>query len=163
MKALGTDHRKEAEVGGVPGHIEGRHGPSWVRYADLLAKFCCRRRLRQMRNDYVGWVYILYAGVVYKMFSRGSDLDTTSFFIPPVRPALRGHPFKVLQVPCRQLRRKSSFSTRVVKYWNRLPTPIVTAPSVNSFKRQFDSAWEEVFAEVPLIPLRLNLPSPPPI
>ncbi len=25
VKALGTDHRKEVEVGGVPGHIEGRH------------------------------------------------------------------------------------------------------------------------------------------
>ncbi len=25
MKALDTAHRKEVEVGGVPGHIEGRH------------------------------------------------------------------------------------------------------------------------------------------
>ncbi len=25
MKALGTDHHMEVEVGGVPGHIEGRH------------------------------------------------------------------------------------------------------------------------------------------
>ncbi len=52
-----------------------------------------------MRPDYVGWVYIPYAGVV--------------------------------------------------KYWSRLLTLIVTDPSVNSFKRQFDSEWEELFAEVP--------------
>ncbi len=31
---------------------------------------------------------------------------------------------------------------------NGLSTSIVTAPSVNSFKRQLDSAWEELFAEV---------------
>ncbi len=45
---------------------------------------------------------------------------------------------KVLQGRSQYLRRKSSFSTRVVKYWNRLPTPIVTAPFVNSFRRQLD-------------------------
>ncbi len=87
--------------------------------------------------------------VEYKMFSGGLDLDPSLFFIPPARPGLRGHPFKVLQGPCRRLRRKSSFSKQFVKYWNRLPTPILTAPSVNSFKRQLDSAWEELFAEVP--------------
>ncbi len=64
-----------------------------------------------MRNDYVGWVGMPYAGVV--------------------------------------------------KYWNRLPTPIVTAPSVNSFKLQLDSEWEELFPEVPLIPLLFYLPSYP--
>ncbi len=79
---------------------------------------------------------------VYKMFSGGLDLDTSLFFIPPVRPGLRGHPFKVLQGPSRRLRRKSSFSTRAVKYWNRIPTPIVTVPSVNSFKHHLDSAWK---------------------
>ncbi len=97
-------------------------------------------RRRRLRGDLI---------VAYKFFSRGSDLDLSLFFIPPVRPALRGHTFKVLQGPCRRLRRKSSFSTQVVKYWNRLPTPTVTTPSVNSFKRQLDLAWEELFAEVP--------------
>ncbi len=46
------------------------------------------------------------------------------------------YPEKVLQGCSQHLQRKSSFSTRVVKYWNRLPTPIVTAPFVNSFKRR---------------------------
>ncbi len=86
---------------------------------------------------------------VYKMFSGALDLDPGLFFIPPVRPGLRGHLFKVLQAPSRSLRRKSSYSIRVVKYWNRLPAPIVTAPSVNSFKRQLDSAWDKLFAKVP--------------
>ncbi len=76
------------------------------------------------------------------------DLDPSLFLIPPVRPGLRGHPFKVLQGPSRRLRRKSSFSIRGIIYWTRLPTPIVTAPSVNSFKRQLDPTWEELFPEV---------------
>ncbi len=38
------------------------------------------------------------------------------FFNLPLRPGLRGHPFKVLLGPNRRLRRTSSFSTRVVKY-----------------------------------------------
>ncbi len=60
-------------------------------------------------------------------------------FIPTLQPGLSGNPFKALQGPSRRLRRKSSFSIRVVKYWNWLPTPIVTATSVISFKRQLES------------------------
>ncbi len=40
----------------------------------------------------------------------------------------------------------SSISVRTI---HPSPTPIVTAPSVNSFKRKLDSAWEEMFAEIP--------------
>ncbi len=77
--------------------------------------------------------------VAHNVFSRGLDLDPGHFFIPPVQPNLRGHPFKVLQGPSRCLR------GRVVKFWNRLPTFIVTIPSVNSVKRQLDPAWVDVF------------------
>ncbi len=98
---------------------------------------------------------------IHEMFSGGLDLDPSLFSISPLRPGLIGHPFKVLQGPIRRFRRKLSFSIRVAKYWNRLPTPIVTTPSVNSFKRQLDSAWEEMFAEVPRFPVLL-FPHPPP-
>ncbi len=97
------------------------------------------------------------------MFSGGIDLDHSLLFIPPVRPGLRGHPFKVLQGPYRRLRRKLSFSIRLVKYWNRLPTSTAIAPSVNACKRQLDSAWEELFAEVPRFPVLICSPLSPPI
>ncbi len=51
--------------------------------------------------------------------------------------------------PSRRLRRKSSFSIRVVKFLNRLRTSTVTDPSANSFKDQLEPAWEELHAEVP--------------
>ncbi len=79
------------------------------------------------------------------------DLESSLFFIPAVRQGLRGHPLKVLQGPSRCLRSKGSFSTQVNKWWNRLPTPIATAPSVNSFKRQLDSVWKELFAGVGVV------------
>ncbi len=65
---------------------------------------------------------------------------------------------KVLQGPSRRLRRKPSISVRVVKYWNRLPTSIVSTPSVNSFKRQLDLAWGELLAEVPWFTVSLSPP-----
>ncbi len=49
--------------------------------------------------------------VVYKLLTGGLDLDPSLFFIPPLRPGLRGHPFKVLQDPSRRPQKKSSFST----------------------------------------------------
>ncbi len=89
---------------------------------------------------------------VYKMFSAGLGLGPSLLLIPPVWTGLRGYPLNVLQGAYRRLRRNSFSSIRVVKYCNRLPTPIVTALFVNSFKVQGDSAWEELLAEVPWFP-----------
>ncbi len=74
-------------------------------------------------------------------FSQRIGSEPQPLFIQQVWPGMRVHPFKVLQGPSRRLWRKPSLSTRVVKYWNRLPTRIVAALSVNSFRRQLDSAW----------------------
>ncbi len=135
-------------------------------YVKSNAKPCCRRRLfgatpavgdeaRKGFPQTAMWRTITSAGSA--LLTQASPPWRTHSRIQnvfrrigsrPQRPGLRGHPFKVLQGPSRRLRRKSSFSTRVVKYWNRLPTP-----SVNSFKRHLDSAWRKLFAEVlPSIP-----------
>ncbi len=57
-------------------------------------------------------------------------------FHPPARRGLRGHPFKILQGASHRRRRGSAFSVRVVKYWNKLSTSVVTATSVNVFKKK---------------------------
>ncbi len=95
------------------------------------------------------FMYPFWVISVHNFFSERLDLDPSLFFIPPVRPGLRGHHFKVPQGPIWCLRRKSPFSTRVVIYWNRLSTFIVITPSINCFKRKYDSVWLELFAEVP--------------
>ncbi len=51
----------------------------------------------------------------HNMFSGELGLDLGLSFIPPVRPGLRRHTFKVLQD--RRLRQKSFFSIRVINAW----------------------------------------------
>ncbi len=58
-----------------------------------------------MRDDYVNRLGLrgdLIAA--YKAFSAGFNLDPSLCFIPPVRPGLRGHPFKVLQLSSEESR-----------------------------------------------------------
>ncbi len=86
----------------------------------------------------------------------------TCFFLPPTRHGLRGHPYKVLQGASHRRRRGSAFSVRVVKYWNKLPISVVTAPSVSVFKKRFEKVWTEIFPHLPHW-LNTHLPiSPPP-
>ena len=40
------------------------------------------------------------------------------------------------------LARQNFFSQRIVNYWNELPTYVVEAPSVNSFKSRIDKHWK---------------------
>ncbi len=61
------------------------------------------------------------------------------------RPGLRGHTYRLLQRPSRLRRRSGAFSARIVKFWNRLPTHLVLAPSVSMVKKQLDSHWFEIF------------------
>ncbi len=53
---------------------------------------------------------------------------------------IRRHPYKVLQGASHSWRRGSAFSVRDVKYWNKLPVSVVTAPSVNILKKRLDGS-----------------------
>ncbi len=44
--------------------------------------------------------------------------------------------------------RGSAFSVRVVKYWYKLPASVITAPSVNVFKKPLEKVWTEVFSHL---------------
>ncbi len=61
-------------------------------------------------------------------------LDVDRPFPSPTHGSLRGHPYKVLQGKTNRQRRGLAFSVRGVKYWNKLPAPIVAPPSVNILK-----------------------------
>ena len=51
----------------------------------------------------------------------------------------RGHNFKLTKHFARTDVRKNFFSNRVVNYWNDLPSAVVSAPTLDSFKRRLRS------------------------
>ncbi len=85
----------------------------------------------------------------FKIFKGILDIDPHLLSLPPARRGLREHPFKVPQGASHRQRRGSVFSVRVVKYWNKLPDSVVTAPSVNVFKKRLEEVWTEVFPHFP--------------
>jgi len=49
-----------------------------------------------------------------------------------------GHNLKLSRLTCRRRIRHDYFSQRIVEYWNGLPSDVVNASSVNSFKGRLD-------------------------
>ncbi len=88
----------------------------------------------------------------FKIFKGLLDIDPNLFFLPPARRGLRGHPYKVLQGASHRRRRGSAFSVGVVKYWNKLPASVITAPSVSVFTKRLEKVWPEVFPHLPHCP-----------
>ncbi len=58
--------------------------------------------------------------------------------------SLGGHPYKVLQGAIHRRKR-----VRVVKYYNKLPASVITAPSANVFKKRLEKVWTEVLPHLP--------------
>jgi len=74
----------------------------------------------------------------YKILHNLVELDATSFFLRDVNEfyTTRGHSFKLKHQNCNSDVRKYFFSLRVVNLWNSLPDSVVSANSVNSFKKR---------------------------
>ena len=76
---------------------------------------------------------------VYKILTGKEDIDPSYFFqFASQELNLRGHHLKLYKKPCRLNVRKYFFTQRIVSLWNSLPNRVVTAPSVNSFKKRLD-------------------------
>ena len=53
----------------------------------------------------------------------------------------RGHSLKLQKDRCKTRIRSNFFAQRVINMWNNLPTAVVGAPSLNSFKGRLDNHW----------------------
>ncbi len=78
------------------------------------------------------------------------------------RRGLSGHTFKVLQGARHRRGRGSAFSVRVAKYWNKLPSSVVTAASADFFQETVgESLDRSLFPSPPVT--EHSVPSPFPI
>ena len=76
---------------------------------------------------------------VFKLIKGFDNLDYRTFFHLSDNSKTRGHRFKITKVRSRLEIRKHFFSQRVVNEWNKLPSLVVEAESVNCFKNRLDS------------------------
>ena len=76
---------------------------------------------------------------VFKIANNFYDpLTTKSIFKFSNNPSLRGHNFKISKQSTNKTKYANFFTNRVVNVWNKLPSYIVNAKSINEFKNSFD-------------------------
>ena len=80
---------------------------------------------------------------VYKILHDIDKADRERLFQMAAYTSTRGHPLKLFKKRCRLNLRKNYFSQRVIDQWNRLPTNLVTAPSLNAFKSRLNKFWKD--------------------
>ena len=78
---------------------------------------------------------------VYKIMNDIDLANKDKLFQMATFQATRGHPLKLFKRRSRLNVRANSFSMRVIDNWNSLPTNVVLAPSVNSFKNRLNKHW----------------------
>ncbi len=87
--------------------------------------------------------------LAYNIFHGCFDLLQVEFFGNRAERDLRGNEFKWGHRSFRLLWRKAAFSVRLQISWNKHPMEMVSAPTLDTFKRLLDFAWSPEF---PLFP-----------
>ena len=77
----------------------------------------------------------------YKIVRDIDIVDKDKLFTIVTETRTRGHKYKLFKRRSRLNIRKNVFSNRVVDTWNNLPSSVVEAPSVNSFKSRLNRHW----------------------
>jgi len=106
-------------------------------YADrlcILGLYTLERR--RLRGDLIE---------MFKMLTGREGISYEQFFtLASTQHSTRGHSLKLYKERSRLDCRKYSFSQRSVDVWNSLPSEVINATSVNSFKNRLDSHWSDV-------------------
>ena len=76
--------------------------------------------------------------ILHHFVPAGYDVDIIPNLTRGDETRTRGHGFKLAVQRTKYNLRKFSFTNRVVNFWNLLPSAIVNANSVISFKTNFD-------------------------
>ncbi len=116
-------------------------GVRYLPYGEGLQRLTLHSLQRRRRLTHLISVFKISTGLL--------DIDPNLFFLPPTQCGLRGHPYKALQGETHRRWRRSAFSVRFVKYWNKLPASVVTVPSVNVLKKRLEEVWTKDFPHHP--------------
>ena len=83
----------------------------------------------------------------FKIMNEIDKVDTTHFFTktPTTHITTRGHPMKLFKPALKKNLncRKYFFTQRVINHWNELPTEVINAKTVNTFKNRLDKYWNQ--------------------
>lgn len=79
---------------------------------------------------------------LFKLIKGIDKVDYKKFFQLANNDRTRGHKYKIVKLRSRLEIRKHFFSQRVVNNWNSLPSYVVEAESVNSFKNRIDKYYK---------------------
>ena len=75
---------------------------------------------------------------VFKIRKGFSKVNYTTWFKLSDNNRTRGHSYKLVKSRSRLDIRRNFFSQRVINAWNSLPSEVVEAESVNTFKNRYD-------------------------
>ena len=108
----------------------------------------CKDLCYQERLKYLQLPTLAYRRVrgdmieVYKILTNKYDDEVNLNLGLSKNTCTRGNSLKLSTVRTKYDKRKYFFTIRVVSVWNSLPDSVVTAQSINAFKREIDKHWQ---------------------
>ena len=115
--------------------LRGKPYSERLRLLDLPSLYYRRRR-----GDMIKTYQVLHSEV---------DVQPEHFFTPSLDHRTRGHQWKLNKGQTQTMARRHCFSARVINDWNALPSEVVLAPSLNSFKSRLDAHWVGIRYHIP--------------
>jgi hypothetical protein len=76
----------------------------------------------------------------FKIMKGIDKVDYNKFFKLSENNKVRGHSLKLIKNRSRLNLRKNFFSQRVINDWNKLPEEVISAQSVDVFKKRIDES-----------------------
>lgn len=135
-------------------HLEYCHAvwyPKYEKHAKLIEGVQRRatKMIPKLKNvNYDERLKLLKLPSMYYRRTRGDLIECFKYCkgLNNVEPPLhfdnqtrtRGHRFKLLKERCEKAIRKHYFSMRIVNKWNNLPSSVVNAKNINTFKNRLD-------------------------
>jgi hypothetical protein len=107
---------------------------------------------RRLRGDlietykYLHDIYAVNAQEIFPLHDETLDDEEE-------KPATRGHSLKLAKLSGRLLNRQNFLSLRVFRIWNKLPESVVSAPSVETFKKRVDANLAHLWYSTEPLPI----------